>query len=117
MALSLISYLIWAVALIGTLSSTVYLGLILVAVLKFRADSRKLHSLPVADAKLSPVSMIKPVHGLEPQLRENIESFFRQDYPQFEILFGADTADDAALPVVREISARYPQVPCRCDTR
>jgi ceramide glucosyltransferase len=57
--------------------------------------------------------MIKPVHGLEPQLRENIESFFRQDYPQFEILFGADTADDAALPVVREISARYPQVPCR----
>jgi ceramide glucosyltransferase len=100
-------------ALIGTLSSTVYLGLILVAVLKFRADSRKLHSLPVADAKLSPVSMIKPVHGLEPQLRENIESFFRQDYPQFEILFGADTADDAALPVVREISARYPQVPCR----
>ena len=89
------------------------MGLILVAVLKFRADSRKLHSLPVADAKLSPVSMIKPVHGLEPQLRENIESFFRQDYPQFEILFGADTADDAALPVVREISARYPQVPCR----
>lgn len=113
MALSLISYLICAMALIGTLSSTVYLGLILVAVLKFRADSRKLHSLPVADAKLSPVSMIKPVHGLEPQLRENIESFFRQDYPQFEILFGADTADDAALPVVREISARYPQVPCR----
>jgi ceramide glucosyltransferase len=113
MALSVVSYLICAVALIGTLSSTVYLGLILVAVLKFRADSRKLHSLPVADAKLSPVSMIKPVHGLEPQLRENIESFFRQDYPQFEILFGADTADDAALPVVREISARYPQVPCR----
>jgi ceramide glucosyltransferase len=53
------------------------------------------------------------VHGLEPQLRENIESFFRQDYPQYEILFGADTEDDPALEIVREVSARYPQVPSR----
>jgi ceramide glucosyltransferase len=99
-----------AVALIGTLSSTVYLGLVLVAVAKFRADSRRLLNPPAADASLPPVSVIKPVHGLEPQLRENIESFFRQDYPRFEILFGADTEDDAALAVVREVSARYPQV-------
>lgn len=113
MALSLISYITLAVALIGTLSSTVYLGLVLVAVLKFRAHSRKLLNPPVADANLPAVSMIKPVHGLEPQLRENIESFFRQDYPQFEILFGADTADDAALAIVREVGTRYPQVPYR----
>src|SRR5262249_13839348 len=39
-----------------------------------------------------------------------IESFFRQDYPRFEVLFGADTADDAALKIVREVSARYPHV-------
>jgi ceramide glucosyltransferase len=113
MALPIISCIILAVALIGTLSSTVYLGLTLAAVLKFRADSRRILSPPVADASLPPVSMIKPVHGPEPQLRENIESFFLQDYPQFEILFGSDTADDAALAVVYEIGVRYPQVPYR----
>ena len=36
--------------------------------------------------------------------------FSRQDYPKFEILFGADTEEDAALVIVREVSARYPQV-------
>lgn len=102
-----------AVAVVGTLSSTVYLGLVLAGAAKFRADSRKLLEPPVGDASLPEVSVIKPVHGLEPQLRENIESFFRQDYPRYEILFGADTADDAALAIVREVSARYPQVPSR----
>ena len=105
--------MVCGVALIGTLSSTVYLGLVLAAVVKFRAASRKLLHPPVADASLPFVSMIKPVHGIEPQLRENIESFFRQDYPQFEILFGADSADDAALEIVREVSTRYPHVPFR----
>src|SRR5258708_26882737 len=99
-----------AVALVGTVSSAVYWGLVLAVVAKFRADSRKLLLSPTPDASLPAVSMIKPVHGLEPQLRENIESFFRQDYPRFEILFGADSEDDAALEVVREVSGRYPQV-------
>lgn len=57
--------------------------------------------------------MLKPVHGLEARLKENIESFFRQDYPKYEILFAADEANDAALDVVREICARYPHVPTR----
>lgn len=111
--MEIVGYILLAVALFGTLSSTLYLGVVLAAVAKFRADSRKSLQLLVEDASLPAVSVIKPVHGLEPQLRENIESFFRQDYPQFEILFGADTADDAALEIVREVSARYPQVPSR----
>jgi ceramide glucosyltransferase len=111
--LQIVGYILLVVALIGTLSSTVYLGLVLAAVAKFRAESRKLMDSPAADADLPGVSVIKPVHGLEPQLRENIESFFQQDYPQFEILFGADTEDDPALEIVREVGARYPQVPNR----
>jgi len=111
--LQIISYILLAVALIGTLSSSVYLGLVLAAVAKFRTESKKLLNPPASDASLPEVSVIKPVHGLEPQLRENIESFFRQEYPHYEILFGADTADDAALEIVREVSQRYPQVQSR----
>jgi ceramide glucosyltransferase len=53
------------------------------------------------------------VHGKEARLKENIESFFRQDYPAYEILFAADEPDDSALPVIQEISARYPHIPSR----
>ncbi|MGA7513919.1 MAG: glycosyltransferase, partial [Candidatus Sulfotelmatobacter sp.] len=60
-----------------------------------------------------PVSVLKPVHGLEARLKENIESFFRQDYPDYEILFAADEANDAALDIVREVCARYPHIRSR----
>jgi ceramide glucosyltransferase len=101
------------VALVGTLSSSVFLALALLGVIKFRADVHKqLDSVP-DDAHLPPVSVLKPVHGLEARLKENIESFFRQDYPNYEVLFAADEANDAALDVVREVCARYPNVPSR----
>src|SRR5260370_18271217 len=106
--LLILGYILMVVAVVGTLSSTVYLGLVLAGVAKFRADSRKLLFPPAANDNLPTVSMIKPVDGLEPQLRENIESFFRQDYPRFESFFGADSEDRAALEGVREGSARYP---------
>jgi ceramide glucosyltransferase len=101
------------VALVGTLTSSIFLLLTIAGVLRFFSDARKVKDQRISDADLPPVSVLKPVHGLEAQLRENIESFFRQDYPSYEILFAADEADDAALDVVREVSARYPPVPCR----
>jgi ceramide glucosyltransferase len=111
--IGLILYFVLGVALVGSLSSAVFLGLALLGVLRFRADVRKQLSSITDDAHLPPVSILKPVHGLEARLRENIESFFRQDYPDYEILFAADEADDAALEVVREVCARYPRIRTR----
>lgn len=109
----LILYIVLGVAVIGTLSSAVFLGLAAVGVIRFHAEARRqLRSVP-DDSHLPPVSVLKPVHGLEAQLKENIESFFRQDYPHYEILFAADEADDAALDVVREVCARYPHIRTR----
>ena len=101
------------VAVAGTLSAAIFLGLAALGVVRFHQQARKqLRSAP-DDAYLPPVSVLKPVHGLEAQLKENIESFFRQDYPHYEILFAADEADDPALEVVREVCARYPHIPTR----
>jgi ceramide glucosyltransferase len=111
--IELIPYFVLGVALIGTLSSGVFLGLALVGVIRFRADVRKQLSSISDDARLPPVSVLKPVHGLEARLKENIESFFRQDYPDYEILFAADEANDAALDVVREVCGRYPHIRSR----
>jgi ceramide glucosyltransferase len=110
--IGLILYLFLALACAGTLSSTVFLGLVMVGAIKFHRDAAKQYKA-VADSSLPPVSVLKPVHGLEAQLRENLESFFWQDYPDYEILFAADTADDAALDVVREVCARHPHIRSR----
>lgn len=61
--------------------------------------------------RFPPLTVFKPLHGAEPALSENLESFFRQDYPgSFQILFGVHAADDAAVPVVEVLRARYPDV-------
>jgi ceramide glucosyltransferase len=111
--IELILYFVLFVALVGTLSSAVFLGLSLLGVIRFRSDARRQFRSVPDDAHLPPVSVLKPVHGLEAQLKENIESFFRQDYPNYEILFAADEANDAALEVVREVCARYPHIRSR----
>jgi ceramide glucosyltransferase len=109
----LILYIALSLAVIGTLSSTVFLGLTVAGVIRFQLDARRQRRSIPDDAQLPPVSVLKPVHGLEAQLEKNIESFFRQDYPDYEILFAADEADDPALAVVREVCARYPHIPTR----
>lgn len=107
-----ILYFVLAIALVGTASSTVFLVLLAFGVIRFHADGRR-QILPQSDGSLPAVSILKPVHGLEAQLKENIESFFQQDYPDYEILFAADEADDAALDVVREVSGLYPHIRSR----
>src|SRR5208337_2749684 len=57
-----------------------------------------------------PATLLKPLCGLEPCLESNIESFFRQDYPHFEIIFGAPHECDPALAVVHKVSHRYPDI-------
>jgi ceramide glucosyltransferase len=108
------AYAVGAVALIGTISSTVVLALSILGAVKFRRSAARDCQVREKWAnRLPPVSVLKPVHGNEARLKENIESFFRQDYPEYEILFAADSADDPALPVIREICARYPGIPSR----
>ena len=103
---------ILVVAITGTITSTIVLILAILGAVKFRRDARRDRETFAGLANhLPPVSVLKPVHGNEPRLKENIESFFRQDYPEFEILFAADEANDPALPVIREICARYPNIP------
>jgi ceramide glucosyltransferase len=113
----MIAYALLALALIGTLASTVFLALVLLAARRFR--HKRAVETGTAESRMSkaevfwvlpPVTLLKPVHGMEPRLEESLESFFRADYPQFDIIFGARQASDAALQVVEKLKQRYPQV-------
>jgi ceramide glucosyltransferase len=108
-----IAYILVGIAAAGTVSSWVFLALAVLGARKFHREAREQRAGMTGAAKLPPVSLLKPVHGAEPRLKENIESFFRQDYPEYEILFAADTEENAALPVVREVCSRYPHIPTR----
>lgn len=59
------------------------------------------------------VTVLKPLCGADPNLRENLESFFKQDHPCFELVFGATDEDDPALAVARALARRYPNVRSR----
>ncbi|RPD82353.1 glycosyltransferase family 21 protein [Lentinus tigrinus ALCF2SS1-7] len=75
---------------------------------------------PLASAPASSVpgvSIIRPLKGLDTNLYENLESTFMQEYANFELWFCVDDEDDQALPIVRDLMAKYPNVNARIAIR
>lgn len=65
---------------------------------------------PIDRERLAPVTVLKPLCGADPGLRENLESFFLQDHPRFEIVFGVERDDDPAVAVAQDLMAAHPHV-------
>ncbi len=98
--------------ILGLISSTVFNGLVFAGAYRFAADRRGRRKTAQADFH-PPVSLLKPLHGEEPNLDAHIASFFEQDYPAFEILFCARNANDAGLLTARRVASRYPSIPAK----
>jgi len=104
----MIARILLVVATGGLLTSTIFLLLAIIAAARHTRRSARTRVLP---ASFFPgATVLKPLHGLEPRLRQNLESFFCQQYPRFEIIFGARSESDPALAVVRELMQEYPEV-------
>lgn len=103
------SYLLLALALAGTVASTVFLALALLGRRHYLRQVAERLQQPLPN-QLPFVSVLKPVHGMEPRLRENLESFFLIDYPRFELIFCARSRDDAALAIVSELRLKYQNI-------
>ena len=54
-----------------------------------------------------PVTILKPVHGVEKNLLENLRTTCLLDYPDYEVIFSVQRVDDPALPVLRQIEAEF----------
>jgi ceramide glucosyltransferase len=107
-------HILFWVAAVGSVTSSIYCGMVLVAAARFGLRKRREQS--AAADFLPPISVLKPLHGTEPGMERNLESFFEQDYPEFELLFCARFDSDEGLRLARRVGERYPQVKARYET-
>jgi len=84
--------------------------------LRFAAQS----SRAASDAAHSPVSILKPIKGADPEMYDALRSQCLLDYPDYEILFGITDPGDAAVPLIERLIQEFPQRSIRmvhCDKR
>lgn len=100
----------WAlIPLLGTICGIGYWLFSLRCAISFRpqpADFRKTSFKP-------PISILKPLCGMDPHAYESLRSHCVQDYPEFEIIFGVADSNDEIIPAVRKLIAEFPQVPIK----
>jgi len=99
-----------AIGIFGLITSTVFAGMVVAGA---RHHLRRQSGLASEGTFTPPLSLLKPLHGGEPDLEANLTTFFEQDYPEYEILFCARVEDDAGLEVARRVAARHPRIPVR----
>ncbi len=57
---------------------------------------------------LPPISVLKPLKGIDDNLYDNLESFCRQSYPAYEVIFSLQDHNDPAYKLARKIKDKYP---------
>jgi ceramide glucosyltransferase len=109
--MSLLLTIVFYVALAGTVTSAIYCAMVLLGAVRFARRKRREERVPTD--YLPPVSVLKPLHGTEPDLEENLRRFFDLDYPEYELLFCARHESDTGLQMAQRIAAEHPQVRAR----
>ncbi|MGC2694474.1 MAG: bacteriohopanetetrol glucosamine biosynthesis glycosyltransferase HpnI [Candidatus Angelobacter sp.] len=75
---------------------------------RFQREGRR----PPAGAT-PPVTILKPLRGVDPQMYESFRSHCVQDYPEYEIIFGVSEADDPAVQGVEQLIREFPKCKIR----
>jgi ceramide glucosyltransferase len=100
---------ICAAGLFFLLAIALHIGSALVVAVRFRQGGRGEWPLP----DMPPVTLLRPVCGLENYIDETMRSSFHLDYPNYEILFCAADRSDPVVPLVRRLIREYPHIPAR----
>jgi len=100
---------LWAVRatlLICVVAAIAYYLIAVVAGLLWFADRRRQRALGLSFTP--PATIFKPLRGADAEAYENFASFCRQDYPEYQILFGVREANDPVAPIIRQLIADFP---------
>ena len=91
----------------------ILLGAIVYSGMQMVAAQRYLSVRPPTLRSAEPISILKPLSGLDLGLESNLRTFFEQDYPAFEILLAVRKESDPAVQVVSRLQKEYSQVTSR----
>ncbi|MGQ9569475.1 MAG: ceramide glucosyltransferase [Thermodesulfovibrionales bacterium] len=81
----------------------------ILAVQSYLKDRKKKgHEKALSPRHLPPVSILKPLKGVDDNLFDNLESFCMLDYPEYEIIFSLQDHNDPAYKVARKVKDKYP---------
>ncbi len=99
-----------AVATLGTGASLSFYLLSGFGLIRYLSDRhKKSGQTNLPDSQLPPVSILKPLKGVDPEVWDSFCSHCEQDYPEFQIIFGVSDSDDPAIEVVHRLQAKYPK--------
>lgn len=131
--MSAVHWSLLLVGLFGLLTSSIFLGMVLMGAWRFRnAAVREGSRLAERPEFLPAISLFKPLHGDEEGLEANLRTFFEQDYlrhvatmggatvengvSRVEVLFCARSKADEGLEIARRVAADYPEITTRFVT-
>ena len=99
------------IVLILAFAPIAYYLLSLYCVLGYFGGLRKLRPRDWSFAP--PISIVKPVRGVDHEAYENFSSFCRLNYPEYEMVFAVTDPDDPVVPVIRKLQRDFPSRPIR----
>src|ERR1700691_6701342 len=105
------------VALTGAVTSSLYYLLCLWSAAKFLRQNETESPVHPEQSELEsetiivlpPVSILKPLKGADPEMYECFRSHCRQDYPEYEIIFGVSDPNDPAVDSVKKLQREFPE--------
>jgi ceramide glucosyltransferase len=97
------------ISVVGTACGIFYCLFSLLCVALFGLRNRQKIDIGFAP----PVSILKPLCGMDPHAYASLRSHCTQDYPEFEIIFGVADDDDEILPTVERVMTEFPAVPIK----
>ncbi|MEN2985866.1 MAG: ceramide glucosyltransferase [Thermodesulfovibrionaceae bacterium] len=95
--------ILWFILSLVLLSLIVYVMQIVALRKKLNEKYTPAHTFP-------PISIIKPLKDLDDNLFDNLESFCKQDYPEYEIIISLQDYNDLAYKVAEKIRSKYPHL-------
>jgi ceramide glucosyltransferase len=95
------------VALLGCLTSSIYYLICLWSAMAFLRGRNSGQNTRVAPT-FPPVSILKPLKGIDPEIYESFRSHCLQDYPEYEIIFGVSDPNDPAVASVQRLQREFP---------
>ena len=101
--------LIEAIAVLGSAASLGFYALSGLGIVGFLKLRRRNRANIASHTSLPPVSILKPLKGIDPQIWEALCSHCEQDYPDFQLIFGVSDPDDPAVALVRQLQEKYPE--------